>query len=345
MDDETSSSPSNSIDVKPLVKVPRNREENRLYKRDFIDDNNVHLSYFNFRIFWPVAIFSVTMYTCFMVGVIGSLYMDDLPTPIELRRAFWTRYGSFRLRCNTTIPFPKNALPSILNLFEINVVGNVMMRLCACLPIAVRLFVIYCRRTLIQNDLEKSSFIHNLINDMVLMLTFVELFSLALFSVVTIRRDSAGINRYCKTAFAISASVNMLLTSAVVFAHKKNVTKRLDSISVFLKLMATAAFCYCTPHYFQHHQASISYPVCHAYLPRIYAVFEYTMIISYGVFHMTSLIDIRHITFLCYPRTCSGECEPLDPQNFKKGAKYEHCRAYEYQQRRAYAQMDEDSCC
>ncbi|EYB80885.1 hypothetical protein Y032_0398g737 [Ancylostoma ceylanicum] len=80
------------------------------------------------------------------VGVIGSLGTDDLPNPLELRRAFWTRYGAYRFRCNSTIPFPKNALPSILNLFEMNVVGNVMFRLCSCLPIAVRLFVVYCRR-------------------------------------------------------------------------------------------------------------------------------------------------------------------------------------------------------
>lgn len=69
---------------------------------------------------------------------------------------------------------------------------------------------------------------------------------------------------------------------------------------------------------------------------RIFAFMEYVMIVSYGAFHMTSLIDIRHISFMCYPRTCSGECEPLDPFNFAKGSKFEHCRAYEYQQRRTH---------
>ncbi|KHJ82110.1 hypothetical protein OESDEN_18198, partial [Oesophagostomum dentatum] len=75
--------------------------------------------------------------------------------------------------------------------------------------------------------------------------------------------------------------------------------------------------------------------------PRLYAIMEYVMLGSYGVFHLTSLIDIRHLTFLCYPRTCSGECEPLDPRNFGKDAKYEHCRAYEYQQRLDYSRVDE----
>ncbi|KAL6727036.1 hypothetical protein Aduo_008951 [Ancylostoma duodenale] len=144
MDDEPS--PSHVAEEGPLVKVPKNQRENRLYKEGFVDDNNVHLSYFNFRILWPVIAFSVVMYAFFIVGVIGSLGTDDLPNPLELRRAFWTRYGAYRFRCNSTLPFPKNALPSILNLFEMNVVGNVMFRLCSCLPIAVRLFVVYCRR-------------------------------------------------------------------------------------------------------------------------------------------------------------------------------------------------------
>ncbi|KIH67847.1 hypothetical protein ANCDUO_01821 [Ancylostoma duodenale] len=79
--------------------------------------------------------------------------------------------------------------------------------------------------TLIRNDFETSSFIHNLMNDAVPTLTFVELFALALFSIITVRRDYAGINRYCKIAFVITAGVNMLVTSAVVFAHKKNKTQ------------------------------------------------------------------------------------------------------------------------
>ncbi|KAK6024794.1 hypothetical protein OSTOST_09331, partial [Ostertagia ostertagi] len=81
------------------------------------------------------------------VGVVGSLITDDLPNPLELRRAFWTRYGSLRFRCNSTVPFPKDGLPSVLNLFELDVAGNVMFRICACLPVAVRLFVVHCRST------------------------------------------------------------------------------------------------------------------------------------------------------------------------------------------------------
>ncbi|KHJ77411.1 hypothetical protein OESDEN_22969 [Oesophagostomum dentatum] len=98
-------------------------------------------------------------------------------------------------------------------------------------------------------------------------------------------------------------------------------------------MVAACAFCYLAPQYFQHHHSAISFPICFSYMPRVYAIMEYVMIASYGAFHMSSLIDIRHVSFMCYPRTCSGECEPLDPANFAKGSKFEYCRAFEYQQR------------
>ncbi|EYB80881.1 hypothetical protein Y032_0398g735 [Ancylostoma ceylanicum] len=64
MDDEPS--PSHTVVKGPIIKVPRNQRENRLYKQDFVDDNNVHLSYFNFRILWPVMALSVFMYAFFI---------------------------------------------------------------------------------------------------------------------------------------------------------------------------------------------------------------------------------------------------------------------------------------
>jgi len=65
-------------------------------------------------------------------------------------------------------------------------------------------------------------------------------------------------------------------------------------------------------------------------------------------------VEIRDMRFICYPRSCSGECEPLRPENFipRKGdgsgsaeggkesanVKYQHCRAFEYRQRQLIAE-------
>lgn len=77
----------------------------------------------------------------------------------------------------------------------------------------------------------------------------------------------------------------------------------------------------------------INDPGCHGYVSEKDAFTEYIALGSYLIFHLTQLIDIRDIRFICYPRTSSGECEPLKPENFQSGGKYEHCRAYELRQR------------
>ncbi|KAK6011438.1 hypothetical protein OSTOST_23472, partial [Ostertagia ostertagi] len=87
------------------------------------------------------------------VGVVGSLITDDLPNPLELRRAFWTRYGSLRFRCNAML-------------------CSEFVRVC---------------------QLQSG-------------------FSLCIAEVL---------NRYCKVT-AIAASANMLITSAVMVAHKRS---------------------------------------------------------------------------------------------------------------------------
>ncbi|KAK6030240.1 hypothetical protein OSTOST_03633 [Ostertagia ostertagi] len=252
-----------------VFKVPKSKEENRILKQGYTDDNNEHLAYFNFRIIWPTLALTISIYAFFIIGVVGSLITDDLPNPLELRRAFWTRYGSLRFRCNSTVPFPKDGLPSVLNLFELDVAGNVMFRICACLPVAVRLFVVHCRsaqlfRELIRADFVSSSVVHNLMNEAAFALSVVEFFTMAVFSVVTIRKDSIVLNRYCKVT-AIAASANMLITSAVMVAHKRSSAKRLDSISMVMKALSTMAFCYVSPQYFQRHHANISFQMCHSY--------------------------------------------------------------------------------
>ncbi|XGW18098.1 hypothetical protein V3C99_002590 [Haemonchus contortus] len=327
--------PPSYSEVRPIIQVPKTKQENRLLKSGFVDDNNEHLSYFKFQLIWPFLVFTISLYAFFFIGIVGSLLTDVIPTAKDLRSGFVARFGAARFRCNSTIPFPADGLPSVLTLFEMNVVGNVMFRICTCLSIVVRLTIAHCRRGLIRADFASSSYVHKLLNELIFALSAVEFFAMAIFSVVTIRKDSIVLNRYCKIVFCIAASANMLITCAVVIAHRRFNTKRLDVISMAMKIISAIAFCYVAPQYFQRQYANITIRLCHSYLPRVYAVMEYVMIAAYSAFHLSSLIDIRHISFLCYPRTCSGECEPLDPKNFEKGAKFEHCRAFEYQQRQA----------
>uniref|UniRef100_A0A1I7X781 Aa_trans domain-containing protein n=1 Tax=Heterorhabditis bacteriophora TaxID=37862 RepID=A0A1I7X781_HETBA len=320
---------------KPNIEVPRTKAENRNLKIGHIEDNNEDISYFNFPLLWPTVVFTGSSLLFFGLAVTISLRTDYIPSKEQLTRGFIVHYGASKFRCNTSLPFPSDGLPSMLNLFELNVIGNVFFRFCVCIPMVVRIFVSFCLRSILCVEYEDNySFVYRFCNDLMPIFTGIEVLTMALFSIITVHNDFAEVNRYCKLMFTIITSVNMLITTALTFSFGRNSEEKLDSLSVSIKLVSSIIFCYLSPQYIQQHQTSITFPICHSYLPRMYALMEYCMIGAYATFHLTSLIDIRYVSFMCYPRTCSGECEPLDPRNFKKGAKYEHCRAFEYNQRR-----------
>jgi len=55
------------------------------------------------------------------------------------------------------------------------------------------------------------------------------------------------------------------------------------------------------------------------------------------------IIFYLKVRFICYPRTCSGECEPLKAENFNApGGKYQYCRAFEWVQTKDLKENEEN---
>jgi hypothetical protein len=102
---------------------------------------------------------------------------------------------------------------------------------------------------------------------------------------------------------------------------------------MILKIICTICFSLTASNFYDRHQVFIDDPGCNGYVNSRDAFAEYLALTSYFMFTLTQLIDIRDARAICYPRSSSGECEPLNPENFKVGGKYEHCRAYELRQR------------
>uniref|UniRef100_A0A1I7Y518 G_PROTEIN_RECEP_F1_2 domain-containing protein n=1 Tax=Steinernema glaseri TaxID=37863 RepID=A0A1I7Y518_9BILA len=119
----------------------------------------------------------------------------------------------------------------------------------------------------------------------------------------------------------------------VVTLWAKYADDLLAKISLLVKLVSFVAFCITAPNFLRFHQSFITSWGCHGYVPEMEALNEYFMFLAYLLFHSSKLIDIRSVRFICFPRTCSGECEPVVPANFAKGGKFEHCRSYELRQR------------
>uniref|UniRef100_A0A914XTD2 Uncharacterized protein n=1 Tax=Panagrolaimus superbus TaxID=310955 RepID=A0A914XTD2_9BILA len=130
----------------------------------------------------------------------------------------------------------------------------------------------------------------------------------------------------------------MFMRTFLLSALSSNDCEYIDNVSLFVKALCTLVYIWTVSKFHDTHLQFILDPPCHAYVPQGQAIIEYIVISSYLIFHLTHLIDIRNIRFLCYPRTCSGECEPLKPENFQSGHKYECCRSYELRQRQVLGQ-------
>ncbi|KAI6240042.1 hypothetical protein M3Y99_00488300 [Aphelenchoides fujianensis] len=290
----------------PGVKVPSDKHENRALKAGHEEDDNEDIAYLNFRLIWPVA-FTTVLSVLFLAIALGT--MEALPhvafERFALNQLFFM-YGKFRGFCNNTLPFEEGMYPSILRQVEMKVLTNIFFRVAVCVPMAVRIFVaLVIRNNVRLDEFTMRNDVFRIFNEVAGIAALIEILSLALFAVVTIRFDFPEVYRFAFTSFIICVTIYMYLRTMLSLVPQSNDT----------------------------HQAFINDPGCHGYVHEKDAITEYIALGSYLIFHLTQLIDIRDIRFICYPRTCSGECEPLRPENFKPGGKYEHCRAFELRQR------------
>ncbi|CAI2355220.1 unnamed protein product [Caenorhabditis sp. 36 PRJEB53466] len=320
------------------VKVPRTSSENRRLKYSHVEDDNVDIAYLNFPVLRASLIFTFTSLTAFIVAVCAAFHSDYKPfTEDELvDNSIIIRYGSKVFRCSTLLKLPQDGLPSILNLLELNVWGNVAFRLATCLTIAIRFFHSLIFRNLLLNGYWKNvpNPIFRWFSDLMPMVTLIETIALAMFSVITMHSDFKEINHFCKSIFAISSVVNMFIPAAFTLLLSMYSPKMSEALFVFTKTICACVYGYCAPQYFQFHIGWTKDSLCHSYIARDFALMEYSLLTAYLIFHLMALRDLSGLQFICYPRSCSGECEPLKPENYEKGGKYEHCRAFEYNQRR-----------
>ncbi|CAD5222420.1 unnamed protein product [Bursaphelenchus xylophilus] len=314
------------------VKVPANQRENRELKAGFDEDDNEDIAYLNFRLLWPLA--ATTVMSIFFL-ILTVLTMNVSPhTSFEnfaLNQLFYT-YGKNYGFCNNTNPYEEGMYPSILRHVEMKVICNVFFRVAVCVPLAFRLFIVMLMRNDGNTDPEiTGNIFKKTVNEVAQILGLIGPTALSLFSIITIRFDFPEIYRISFSTFIVTTTVYMVLRFALAFGKQNQ--QCLDSISFYLKGICMLIFIWTGSKFLDLHMKFISDTGCHAYVSPRDALNEYFCWGAYFIFHMTNLIDVRDLRFICYPRTCAGECEPLRPENFRKGAKYEHCRAYELRQR------------
>uniref|UniRef100_A0A0M3I143 CWH43-like N-terminal domain-containing protein n=1 Tax=Ascaris lumbricoides TaxID=6252 RepID=A0A0M3I143_ASCLU len=318
------------------VIVPKTKAEREKIKEKYIEDNNDNLAYLNFQLLTSSSLFAIFSLLIILWAILLSYYFDIQRIHSNsinnwLNSTEWTQRA-----CNITFAdIPKHWLPSVLRIFELSVQGNVLFRIITIIPIALRLFHSYITQA--RNSLEKrcNNPIYWLCNIVAPYFLFVELISCALFSIITIRHDFPEFHRQAIIAFIISGTLHMLIQTITSLWRKKDQQKRIDHFSNGVKIISLVGFGFAAPQFLNFQQEFISSAVCHSYVPPFQAICEYITFICNGAFHLTTLIDNRYARLICYPRTASGECEPLKPANFKEGGSFEYCRSWELAQRQA----------
>ncbi|TKR64995.1 hypothetical protein L596_025459 [Steinernema carpocapsae] len=315
----------------PGIKNPKSKKERDDLRQGFEEDDNSDIGYLNFEIIWPCLLASAISYV--FIGLTVST-LNDYTTASEYTypNGFYVKwFGKVFEECNNSRVFEPDLRPSVLRQIEMQVFTNVCFRISMLLPITMRLFQAVVIRCVLAERSESTIFV--VLNNVVIPLAFIEILSSALFAIVTIRFDFPEFHRFCMNVFAFAAFGHMACLCVVSILAKIYDDDFLSKISILVKLVSFVVYSVTAPNFFTSHQAFITEWGCHGYVPQWDAYNEYFMFVAYLCFHSTKLIDIRHIRFICFPRTCSGECEPVDPVNFAKGGKFEYCRSYELRQR------------
>uniref|UniRef100_A0A0N5AF00 Frag1/DRAM/Sfk1 n=1 Tax=Syphacia muris TaxID=451379 RepID=A0A0N5AF00_9BILA len=289
-------------------------------KLGYVDNMSDALAYVNFPLLIPGAVTAV-LSVLFVVLATVMAYYSEQQRFTDHTMTRWLSNGGggvkFRNECMTVYKhLPKNSLPSLLGLYEVTAIGNTLFRVATCIPVAIRVFLSIARRSLSllyqPNSLQLRIFLNASI-----LFGFVEMISAALLSIMTIRQDFPNAHRQALVTFAISAALHMVFETVSQFYKDVTQFEKADRISAMLKVIAMAAFLLAAPEFVHSHQLYSYKLPCHAYIPSYSALCEYVVFIAVTVFHTTALIDNRDLRIVCYPRTASGECEPLHPPNYE----------------------------
>ncbi|VDK56556.1 unnamed protein product [Anisakis simplex] len=297
------------------VVIPRSKEERDKIKEGFIEDNNDAIAYLDFPLLVPSAVVTVFSVVILVCAIVLSIWFDQERLRNHTLTPWLNVFGWAGTACinATASDIPKHWMPSVLRLFELNVLGNVLFRIVTVIPIAIRLFNSFITQS--NNTLQQANDnpLYHFCNTVTPYLLFAELFSCALFSIITIRQDFPGISAFsCAQCLFLFIDIkngdcSPIVRSLVSF-------QRIDHFSSIVKAISLVGFAFTAPYFLTLQQQFIDFPSCHPYAQESH----YCL-----------------CRFVCYPRTASGECEPVKPSNFGIGGPFEHCRSWELAQRQS----------
>uniref|UniRef100_A0AC35TP50 Post-GPI attachment to proteins factor 2-like n=1 Tax=Rhabditophanes sp. KR3021 TaxID=114890 RepID=A0AC35TP50_9BILA len=324
-------------DDKIGVICPKNAKHKTLLSEGLEEDDNEDIAYINIRLIYPVLVtYGLVIFCITMAIYLGhnEQIMDLAPRNNPTRNIFLLRYGSLRYICkDNNLPKP-DSWPSMLRMFELKAKMNTWIRYAVVIPIMIRFLITCCsKKNRSENEwIIKYKFL-TIINNSTPYIIFFETLFCSLFSIITLRHDFPEITNICLHMFVYLAIVYMFIHAILSFLAKPNSSTIIDHFSIGAKVVSFVVFVWFIPKVLQYEIFFMTNLQCNEYVPFHVAFSEYMVFIAYITYHASHITEIRHVRFQCYPRTSSGECEPIRQENFAKDGRYAHCRSYELRQR------------
>lgn len=120
-----------------------------------------------------------------------------------------------------------------MRLFELTASGNVAFRIAVCVPMAVRMYHSLCYRNLFAYDIPKrDGGIYRLLVDLLFPLHTIEVLSIALLSIVTLRFDYPGMHIHRE----------LRLFTVFIDIHRKALYMFLITTIVYMQLLTALGF-------------------------------------------------------------------------------------------------------
>uniref|UniRef100_A0A0K0G0G6 Acyl_transf_3 domain-containing protein n=1 Tax=Strongyloides venezuelensis TaxID=75913 RepID=A0A0K0G0G6_STRVS len=320
-----------------MIVKPKTRQEKKILKDGFEEDDNEDIAYLNLRFIIPVLITYIISGICVVLsiylGITEDIY-DSTPKNNPKGDIHLLKYGSVKYICKENNPPKANEAPSFLRLVELKSQTNMWLRYAVITPWMIRFFVTYCSKRLMDDHkLVKDKAVVSMLNSILPYIIFFEILFCSLFSIITVRHDFGGVMHISLHMFVYLAIIYMIIYFCLCTLTLPKDFYLIDIISLGIKFISGSLFCYFGNIVLNYHLIFMIELGCHPYVPYEIAVSEYIAIGGYVLYHFSHVTEIRNIRFICFPRTSSGECEPICSENFSKGGKYEYCRSFELRQR------------
>ncbi|CAD5221415.1 unnamed protein product [Bursaphelenchus okinawaensis] len=282
------------------------------------EDDNQDLAWLNMNLKWPLMFNYIWFFGLSMVGLFMPSFTSRSPFEKfdffkQLAYSFGKEWGFCH---NAEAAVPSQYL-SLLRHTALYVWNNVSLRLACCLSMPFRMGNCFVIHKELYYILLRHNCVYQILNHFCLACSLLDVTSITLLSCIHIILDSPLAYKIVFTIWIISSALSFCSNAMLVTFIR--IESSVDKLIFVIKTACCVMFVWQAGFLYHFHKTFVDSPSCHSYVKFDVVLAEYAVFISYYTFELTKLYDVKDCRLIIYPRTSTGECTKLVPQNFDGG--------------------------